>query len=447
MLKGPTLLLFLALLFRVSGSAVRTGRFWLPHPGAGWIAVAAGVWLYAGAAGAWVSPVAALFAGIAAAFADPVIRRPRIRFLFDPAVVVILGLLSLPAFGLSRLGAAALVAAALGYVIDRVVGGVPQKARSAAAVLPAAALVLAVLFRPWLPAAIYDLVEEPMLEGRLARITLASPAEPRREVLDTGAVAWIEKSPGAGTGYGALFFHGANPMGAMQPAAEVLRRALRAAGYTVLSLDAAGFGGSPAPPEGAPLAAWDPEPHALSALARLRAEPGVEKVIVVGHSMGVYEAIRLFDHAPEIAGVILFGGSLGGGGLTDYWYERFHRDRRLSYRLPRESVEEIGRRFSDIHELVEKIRPDHPPVLFVRFENEFDDILSARSALEAAFSGEIEAWDVKDSNHYFNGQRRLDLVSADAGVARAVAAKLREFRIGREAGPADLGSGEKIPGE
>lgn len=437
MLTGPTLLLASALLCRVSGSAIRSGGLWLPHPGAGWIAVAAATWLYAGAAGAWVSPLPALFAGVLAAFVDAATRRPRIRFLFDPSVVVLLGLLSLPALGFSRLGAAALVAAALGYVVDRVVEGLPEKARSAAAALPGVVLLAAVLSRPWLPAAIYDLVEEPMMEGRLARLALVAPAEPRPEVLGTGAVAWIERGTDRNGGCGALLFHGANPRGSMQPAAEVLRRSLRAAGYTVLSLDAAGFGESPAPPEGAPLEAWDPEPHALAALGRLRAEPGVEKVVVVGHSMGVWEAIRLFDHDPELAGAVLLGGSLGRDGLTDYWYERFHRDRSLSYRLPRERVEEIGRRFSDVRKMARNPRRGHPPILFVRFERDFDDVAAARNALERAFTGETETWDVSESNHYLNAERRLDLVAGDVGVARSVAAKLRAFRIGLESGPAD----------
>jgi dienelactone hydrolase len=137
--------------------------------------------------------------------------------------------------------------------------------------------------------------------------TPPSYADPRRfaerEItLDTaGATLTIPMNP---AGAGAVLLAGGGPFdrdessGPNKPLKD-LAWGLASHGVTVVRFDK---------PTGAKTMTDEYVPHAVEALGVLRQEPGVERVFVVGHSMGGKVAPRVAEAAPEVAGLVVLGG-------------------------------------------------------------------------------------------------------------------------------------------
>lgn len=260
----------------------------------------------------------------------------------------------------------------------------------------------------------------------LLNIAVAPECTGDRIVLKTGAIAWLEHPRHKGPFPGALVFHGSHPDGSDQKAACILRRALLQAGFVVLTIDHPGYGESPVPSSDGGVGVWDPLPTALAAFKTLRSNPDVGRIIAVGHSMGANDVLRLLSVEKQVAGAVVFGAGLPDGKAQDeYWYERFHRDRRMQRRISRNLVLWIRHRFYDNGHLVQNLPLDHPPIEFVRFGFEHSNIKAKRDRLYEAIPGAKTLWDLSDSTHYFNSIKVGDVIIGDTHVTRLLASRFR----------------------
>lgn len=244
----------------------------------------------------------------------------------------------------------------------------------------------------------------------------------RVEVGD-GSVAWLDRPRGAPPHPTALFLHGADRRGARQPSACVLRRALLDRGYAVLALDHPGYGASAAPDSGASPEAWDPRRPALEALSRIRASPDLTPGVLVGHSMGAVDAIRIADTDPAgVEAVVLVGAAVGDGGQDeDYWHRRFHTDRGLEYRLPEDRWREIERRYYSADRALGELDRGHPPVVFVSVEREWEHLLEGRETFFERIPGEKSRRRLEGASHYLNSFFHRGVMVTDAAVLRGTA--------------------------
>jgi pimeloyl-ACP methyl ester carboxylesterase len=316
--------------------------------------------------------------------------------------------------------------AGIGFGIDLLLTRVSKRQQIAAFILPLVASSI-------IPATGYIVLrwDRVSLLNSLPYIGLTPIHQGERIVLETGAVAWLDRPSGKGPFPGVVFFHGANADGSKQSSAIVLRRALLDAGFVVLSVDhPAGYGESPAPEINDQIEAWDPLPTVLAELKALRAMSDVDKIFAFGHSMGVREVLRLLsvNVEPKLTGAVVFGGRMheAPSELSEYWYERFHTDRRIPYRLPKEKIIEIHARFYDGKRIVQALEPDHPPILFVRFGYEWPDVAATRDELYASLPGRKTSWDLGNSTHYFSSWKKFGLVVGDTRVTRLLS---RQFRL------------------
>lgn len=401
--------------------------------GVGWILCATATWAVAGAAGAWFPlwPAAAvgLVGAVLGGRADrqipsrrewaalrPIVR-PSAWLIADAAILAMAAIHSFP--WLEDAWAARMVGALTAWWALEVVLTVRKPPlRLAAGVAGGLVLVLAVMeYRPRL-----DPLRPPLAYLPFAGATADCGGVPLR--LSTGHAAWLNR-PSGHSGLGALVFHGAHPQGSRQPAACVLRRALVDAGYTVLAVDHAGFGQSPAPAIDAPLDAWDPMAADLAALARLRSEPGVRSVIAVGHSMGTQDAVRLVAQE-DIALAILFGAADTPRRDEDYSYMRFHRDRGLSDTLPRARWEEITLRFYDWSRVLDQLTAGHPLVIFGVLEHEWPNLKTWRMPTYNRIPEPARLWTVQGASHYFSSSEISGVVVGDTRVSNELVEGFRQ---------------------
>lgn len=405
---------------------------------AGWAYAMGSVWLAAGLLGAYTPlwptlPLALL--GWASSAAVP-------RRVIEPAADV------LAAFVFAALAVPPLTfTATLGLVlIVLIVGELAEHlrprgaARTVRIVLRgASALLLAAGLGLLVGSIVVDWHDEPT-----ARHSLFTPSLgimlPRDDVqrieLETGATAWLRPSRETDSGMGALVFHGAHPMGSRQKAARVIRRALAAAGYTVLLVDHPGYGGTPLPPLDSPLEAWDPLATQEAALRVLAQQPGVERIVVVGHSMGCVDVLRLLARGEQgfirgkVVQAVLFGAAAGNTDeRADYWRGRFLSDRHLpGGALSADRIDAIRQRFYDAEALARQLGPEHPPILFACFEREFVNIRAGRDALYALLPGRRQRWDIR-ATHYFSTSdfNVVRLAVGDTAVAARVSDRLRQL--------------------
>jgi pimeloyl-ACP methyl ester carboxylesterase len=100
-------------------------------------------------------------------------------------------------------------------------------------------------------------------------------------------------------------------------------RALAEAGFRALALDFPGYGSSPGEPTlGAMVQA------VLDLSAHLRAQAGVERVVLLGHSMGGMVAQEVLQRAPQVAqGLILACTSAAFGKADGAWQAQFLAER------------------------------------------------------------------------------------------------------------------------
>lgn len=385
----------------------RGGAFALPV--ATWAAAAsAGV-----AAPAWV----AVLAG-AAAVAAHAASGGDARWVYgvDAAVVVAGSAVFVSSTTLPGSVLLAAVVAAAWLAVDRL-------ARAAGPVLrwglvAVAAAVLAVGGEAYLSRA----VDRPLypLPGALPRVAFIPECGGERVEIPPRSVAWLERPPGEPPHPAALLLHGAHPRGARQPAACAIRAALSDRGYAVLALDHPGFGASAPPDSSAPIRAWDPVVPARAALDWIRRRPDLDARLVVGHSMGTVDAIRLAGGDPRgVRAVVLIGSSIPEGGPPeDWWYRRFQRERGLSYRLPRDAWREIERRYYRTERALESLGGEGPETVFVTVEREWDDLAGNRGEVFRRLPPPRRRVRLEGASHYLNTFGVPGAVATDGGVLR-----------------------------
>ncbi|MBI4396698.1 MAG: alpha/beta fold hydrolase [Elusimicrobia bacterium] len=419
------MLLGAALLLRVCGAVLGAGH---PHAllaftGRG-LCLLAG-WIAACILGAWCPLWVGIVVGLAGEIVGLGVNNRAYRYAVEGLVIAAAGLFSVPPLPVWRIALAVLFVLAAGILIDRWVARAPASARwgSLFFVLMAGGALIYIKREDLLQLADF-LKNNP---AKFWNVSVTRQFPERRIVLDTGAVAWIERPALKRTPYGALFFHGANPDGSHQSTAVVVKRALLNAGVAVLSVDHPGYGESPSPPLKMDLSAWDPLPTALSALEELRRQPGVEKIIVVGHSMGSDEALRLLSVHPAVHGVLLLGAALSESAENnDYWNRRFLKDRRIREPFPLDWVQKIQSEFYDTRRILEKLSPQHPPILFVRFGREHPNIAASRDVLLHALPGRKRVIDLPESTHYLNSGKFSSLILGEAALARHLSSEITE---------------------
>lgn len=381
----------------------------------------AATWLAAGAVGifapAWMAAAAVpLVLAVAAAPGDD-------RWILgvDATLVAVAGLASMPSLsiGASLLAAAGTAAVWLGVdALARVSGGVGRAVAVAGAALAALAAV--------------EFVDRAGDQG-LYSLREAAPGlavvpscEGDRVELESGTVGWLDRPRGSAPHPTALFLHGAEPRGGRQPVACAVRRVLLGRGYAVLALDHPGYGASAAPDSGANLERWDPASRATSALAWIRGEPDLDAALVVGHSMGAVDAVRMTaDGLDGVSAMVLIGAALSEEDPDeDYWYGRFHRDRSLSHRLTRERWREIEDRFYSARRALGEMPPDHPPVVFAEAEREWEHLLEPRDEFYRRIPGEKQRALLDGASHYLNSFRIRDVLVTDVDALRRLSAVL-----------------------
>jgi pimeloyl-ACP methyl ester carboxylesterase len=242
--------------------------------------------------------------------------------------------------------------------------------------------------------------------------------------LASGGVAWFRP---IGGGKPALLLHGNHSTGSHQPSAAALRRALLGAGYSVLSVDHIGYGASPHPPIGAPVEQWDPLLNVREALEYLHWKMGDQPVLVVGHSMGTGDALRAAAIGRNLRATMLFGSGLRASDDRDeYWYQRFHKERRIGRsKLDFAKWREIRDRYYDTGAAAQRLPAGHAPVIFVRFGYEHSDIAARRDALFDLITPPKLLVSHEGASHYLNSLAApRGLIVADVREDRRLAAEI-----------------------
>jgi pimeloyl-ACP methyl ester carboxylesterase len=244
--------------------------------------------------------------------------------------------------------------------------------------------------------------------------------------LPTGGVAWLDTPPGRPVA-GAVFFHGYHAMGATQPAALAVRRALLADGFLVLTLDAPGFGETPPPAREAPATAWNPLPSELAAYDLLRGRLGSDRIAFVGHSMGTGEVARVLASDRPVRAAAMLGAGFTAGKPVDgpYWYERFNKVVRFEPPIDRARFAEIARLYHDKERAVRGMPQRHAPLLFIEFKWENPDLMQTRDAFYALIPGD-KSTALLESSHYFWSERVGPFLVGNIRPTRRLARLLRE---------------------
>jgi len=414
-------LVFVWLLVRASAPLLAG----LLRPAAGALAhgALAGVaaWLAVALLDAWVPLGLPLAAGLVIGAVRAALPHRWVTPVFEAALVVVTGYGSLTAVPVEPLLGLAAAAALAGVVLDRVL---ERAGRARVPALVTAAAIVLAGGHPRTPLVVELLRADPLVPLRAA-ITLPRAGEPI--VLSTGAVAWLRPARRVtGTPSVAVVFHGANAAGAAQPAALALQRALMLAGIAVVSLDHPGFGASPAPAATATVAAWDPAPSALAALraaTQIATEGAAPRMLVVGHSLGVADALRVLASGAEVNVALLFGGAASDDDSRDaYWHRRFHEDRRLDFTLPERTWREIEQRYYSTHHLVESLRsPARTRIVFTESQLDFPNVLAQRDELYRSLPEPKARVALPGITHYLNAVQLGPLVLADVRATRRLA--------------------------
>jgi hypothetical protein len=143
--------------------------------------------------------------------------------------------------------------------------------------------------------------------------------------------------------------------------------------------------------------------------------------------LGVTDVLRLLETNHDLRAAIVFGAALGDPtDRVDYWYNRFHTDRKMRSWLPRDHVLQIQERFYEDGRLLQRVDPNHPPVIFVRFGLEWSNIAATRDGWYESMPGKKFLWDLVNSTHYFNSKKFVDVVFCDTRVIRSLISGLRQ---------------------
>lgn len=427
---GVTLLVLAAVGVRLAGAAGRGHSAWAVSRVGGWILCALAVWFAAGALGAWSPVWPLLVIGVAGGVIANWLRGETLRLAGDALAAIIVAAAAVPPLDLGQTAALAIAAVVAGLLLDQFVGRLPRLIRlagfgivSAAVVVAAAGLVFNFLLGPPTQAWYSD--------GAFATVGVAGRgALGERIDLATGATGWLVQPQGDSTGAVALVFHGADAGGSHQSSARVLARALSAAGFAVLLVDHPGYGHSPTPAFDAPVEGWNPLPTHQAALHTMREMFDPTVCIVVGHSMGSNDALRLAAaEGDSIDAVLLLGSALFDvEERAEYWHKRFHSDRRLKQQLPSEKVLEIRRAYYHTNRSVDALTADHPPIVFVRLGLEWENLAHTQDELYQRLPGQKMLWHLARATHQLSSTERGGVLIGDVNVARNLAEELSNLR-------------------
>ena len=206
----------------------------------------------------------------------------------------------------------------------------------------------------------------------------------------------------------ALVFHGAAPAGSLQSTGLSLTQSLLQQRTRIFAVDHPGFGASPAPSATAPVEAWDPAPLTAAVLERMRLA-GCRNQWLIGHSQGVTEALRLLRMENDsFLGVAVLGAGLyeDTEGSKQYWYNRFHIDRRITGRVPYERWLAIRDRYyrNEAYCATADFEPQTggATLAYVVFRDEHDDLKRTREQLWECLRYPDGRRLAFDSGHYLN---------------------------------------------
>jgi hypothetical protein len=440
-MHGSLLLIGAAVLLRLCGAFLRRGDRNLAFKAAGWLAVTSAAWLTASAFGAWSAWWPTIMMAVAGALLATRWQGRYLNLSFDVMTAGLTGLLSLPALSPGHMTLAVGLTTLTGLIADwlayRVNIHLPVRP-----ILLIGLLAIAVFFLANSQAAIhgFQTLGDDVLtvnqvgsglsvfpRSRLLFLGVAPGVESMGEriVLDTGSVAWLDKPAGKGPHPGIVYFHGSGRLGSMEPTSIAFRRAAVDAGFVVLSLDHVGIGQSPRLDLNARIEDWDPLPSNVAAVEKLQFMPDVSSVFVAGYSMGAGDVLRVLPAVSGIDAAILLGASaIPPVDHNLFWYDGFLFNRRLDARFSEERYDEVVERYYDSVSLAHNLPLDHPPILFINFEYEFNDVLSRQVELFEAIAGCKHVWLFADTTHLFDLADTAGLTFGDTRVGSQLSEKL-----------------------
>lgn len=444
-MSGSLLLLGAAVVARLIGASFRRdGRHGLVRA-AGWLAVTSAGWMAASAMGAWSPWWPAIVIALVGTLLASRWGGGLLRLLGDVTAAGLIGLLSVPGLSPERIMVAIALATLIGlaadWLVERASIRLPLRHIFIFGSLAIAVLVVtnsSSVIHGW--ESLSDDVKTINAVGsglsvfpRSRLVFLGVTPSPNqmgeRIELPTGGVAWLDRPPGHETHPGMVFYHGSGPLGSMDPMSIAFRNAAIDAGYVVLSLDHIGIGQSPLPDRDAELSEWDPLPSAAAAVEYLRSLPEVSSVVVAGYSMGAGDVLRVLPISEGIDAAVLLGASaIPPVDYNDFWFASFHSDRRMNTRISGERYDEIIRAYYDVITMATGLPPDHPPLLFINFEHEFDVVLSRQDDLYEAIPGCKSVWQYADTTHYFDLAEVAGLTFGDTRAVKQLSEELRWLR-------------------
>ncbi len=435
------LLVGLAVVFRVAGAAARGADIGLARP-LGWLLCACAAWLSGAAAGAFAPIGPALIVGALFSLVDrtPAAegeslfgQRRLVSALGDAAVLTVSATLSIPTMPPAlAVGTIATVIVA-GAIIDLAVAPRSAPLRGVLVLLP---LLLWIGYGLVFPQARAEFKREtwPQLQPAAGFFFAAGRADVGTAVeLETGSIAWLTLPPGPPPYRPALFFHGADGDGAYQRGALFIRRVLASVGYAVLAVDERGFGASPPPPDIHDLEGWDPEPTSAAAARYLESLPRVEgSVLAVGHSMGATRALRFADGWLGASAAVIMGATvMPPAEDNERLYGRFLNDFDLEESgLTPDFVLDVRNRYFNNDVAARAMYDGHPPVLFVRFSFDYENVIAGRNALFRMIPGHKVGWELR-SDHQLASSRVSGVLTGDWRIMRRLQAGLSRFVEGR----------------
>ncbi len=421
-MRAILMLLSLSVLLRLAGAVARTStsravNFF------GWLMGGLAAWAAASAAGAW-TPFWYGPAITALGFVCFIpFRAAWPARLADAVAVAVIGAVTVPVIPLLPLLSTVAFALVSGLALDR--GVVSLQFRTRTWVLFCSVCAVVGLAGPDSSRMILRFLSN---NPRVIPFTGLTPiARTEKIVLPTGAVAWLDRPAGEPVG-GALFFHGYHSMGAWQPASIPIRRALRAAGYVVLSMDHPGYGKSPVPKSTDPVAAWDVAPHDLAAYDALKKVAGERPIIVAGHSMGCLQALRMMTLGRPVAGIVVMGaGREKQDKLHDAAFRLREANRKYGFNPPLTLATWIQANsdYFDPGRVLKSLPAGKTKILFVMFSRENSDLAETRDAYFSELPEPKERAMVHAS-HYMDATGANSLLAGNAAPSNELSALIRE---------------------